>query len=422
MAIIDTPLNKNENQENTNKINSKITDNDEAKKAIEKTFKYFDPLSPKLASELNKKAGREFNTHFTNQLLKKFIKLYPNKVFANHYCFYAYMIKALRYEKHQAPLVNHETFYLSVNISEEQKEINRKNKYLAKIESSACTTPTALLEKKIASKFETNLAYSLLNECQFEMQQEYELDKSHEQFEEIFKGMREASDSDIKIALEAQKLLAKYAQEYKEEVTNINEIGLSKAYPFKEFTAIELKELKKRYKLGKDNIITQKGKNLEEMEQIDSVILYNVMVVSLSKTITLTDLDRKLLENEIKAVYGDINVIYKQLKGRVTNYNNNSKEIKTHKEEQEYSPLWQKIRAELKGYFGEAWSALDNAWFSKLEAKINENTGNVVINTPNAFFRDWITNHYLSLLEESCKALNLKLSRSRFELVTVNNH
>lgn len=81
----------------------------------------------------------------------------------------AYMSKALRYEKHQAPMVNHETLRFTANVSDpESVEMRQKEKYLTEVEYSIDTTYSSQLRKKIAGMFESKLAYQILTEGRFD--------------------------------------------------------------------------------------------------------------------------------------------------------------------------------------------------------------------------------------------------------------
>ncbi len=97
-----------------------------------KPLKSFYPLSKEQVNKLNSLSGRqfsngEFSVNFANQLLLKLSrdsnKLFPSK---NHMM--SYMSKAFRYEKHQAPMVNHESFKFTVNVSDTESIAERQRK------------------------------------------------------------------------------------------------------------------------------------------------------------------------------------------------------------------------------------------------------------------------------------------------------
>ncbi|MDN3030209.1 MAG: hypothetical protein QMO91_02450, partial [Candidatus Tisiphia sp.] len=96
------------------------------------SLKSFYPLSKEQVDKINKLSSREFSSNFANQLLLKLYIRDPNKTFASTNHMIAYMSKAFRYEKHQAPMVNHETFRFTANVSDpESVEMRQKEKYLS---------------------------------------------------------------------------------------------------------------------------------------------------------------------------------------------------------------------------------------------------------------------------------------------------
>ena len=118
-----------------------------------KPLKAFYPLSKEQVDKLNYSSGRQFgnggfSVNFANQLLEK-LSRDPNKLFLSKNHMMSYMSKAFRYEKHQAPMVNHETFRFTANVSDsESVEIRKKEKYLTKVEYSMDTSYSSQLRKK----------------------------------------------------------------------------------------------------------------------------------------------------------------------------------------------------------------------------------------------------------------------------------
>ena len=60
-------------------------------------------------------------------------------------------------------------------------------------------------------------------------------------------------------------------------------------------------------------------------------------------------------------------------------------------------------------YFGSEGDAIDKAWTSKLEAKIDESSNTIQLQAPSAFMRDWINSNYLSMIERASRENNVKL-------------
>ncbi|AFC70403.1 chromosomal replication initiator DnaA (plasmid) [Rickettsia amblyommatis] len=134
-----------------------------------KELRHFYPLSEKDVDILNFKANREFSTNFVNQLLLKLYIKYPEKKFKNKFIFLSYMKKVLASEKHQGPLVNHTTFRFSCNIGAEEQNMLEHEQYLSQIENSFDTSKEMQVKKKIAGRFSTSIAYSILTQVEFKI-------------------------------------------------------------------------------------------------------------------------------------------------------------------------------------------------------------------------------------------------------------
>lgn len=126
------------------------------------------PLSNWQVNRLNNLSGREFCINFVNQLMMKMHNKSPKKVFVSKNHMMSYMSKVLHHEKHQAPMVNHETFRFAVNLEQSEIEEKVREKYLSELEYSLDTSHQSQLRRKIAGLFEPKLAYKLLTESKFE--------------------------------------------------------------------------------------------------------------------------------------------------------------------------------------------------------------------------------------------------------------
>jgi hypothetical protein len=82
------------------------------------------------------------------------------------------MEKILKNEKHQGPLVNHTSFRFSCNIGEIEKNQLEYEKYLNQIESSFDTSKEMQVRKKIAGRFSTEVAYTILTQIEFKTNQD----------------------------------------------------------------------------------------------------------------------------------------------------------------------------------------------------------------------------------------------------------
>lgn len=133
-----------------------------------KTLIDYYPLSNWQVDRLNNLSGREFCINFVNQLMMKLYNKSPKKIFVSKNHMMSYMSKVLYHEKHQAPMVNHETFRFAVNLEQSEIEEKAREKYLSEIEYSLDTTRNSQLRRKIAGLFEPKLAYKLLAGGKFE--------------------------------------------------------------------------------------------------------------------------------------------------------------------------------------------------------------------------------------------------------------
>ncbi|HJD59046.1 MAG TPA: hypothetical protein LFV92_07960 [Rickettsia endosymbiont of Ceroptres masudai] len=99
-------------------------------------------------------------------MLKFYIK-YPEKRFKNKFTFSDYMVKALKKEQHQGPLVNNLSFRFSCNIEEQEQRILKYEEYLSKVESSSDTCKISQVRKKIAGRFSAEISHSILTTARF---------------------------------------------------------------------------------------------------------------------------------------------------------------------------------------------------------------------------------------------------------------
>ena len=137
----------------------------------------------------------------------------------------------------------------------------------------------------------------------------------------------------------------------------------------------------------------------------------------LSKHVELTDLDKKIILNQIKATHENIDFKDEKL-GFINEFQiimparKDSNSNKTNRKE--YEPwlptnVWGTVRSKLIDllYQGK-W--IDKNWFSKLEARIDEETKELKLKAPTSFIRDWITQNYQHLIESVCTRENYRLA------------
>ena len=71
--------------------------------------------------------------------------------------------------------------------------------------------------------------------------------------------------------------------------------------------------------------------------------------------------------------------------------------------------IWGKVRAGLIKHYGQSGVALDNHWFSKLNASIDTNNRNIILKAPTNFIKDWVQSQYSSLIDKICQTHNYSL-------------
>lgn len=390
-----------------------------------KSLKSFYPLTKKQVDELNQLSSREFSNNFANQLLLKLYIRDPNKTFASTNHMLSYMSKAFRYEKHQAPMVNHETFRFTANVSDpESVEMRQKEKYLSEVEYSMDTSYSFQLRKKIAGMFETKLAYQILTEGTFDyhatnyqtISQELEikndicqnLELSRENNITKFDNVPNYSTCfvDSSLSLTSKHDIANI--NYRNQLsTNVTENDQMKS----NIVTIENDDIN-------NNIPTRElyGLSLKSLpaRQFTNISLVITCTVKLPRDLTLTNNQQQNLENAIVAVYGYVKIVYKQLPVTYKKLGSSILPDEIFLTELDQNSVWYKIRKKLIDNFDEH---IDKAWFSKLRAEEDAITQKLTLIAPTNFLRDWINDKYGYLIKDIAKKLDYQF----VELVTKSN-
>lgn len=126
----------------------------------------FLPISDKTCETLQIRSGREFNKNAINEILESVAKKVPNRKFVNKRAFESYASKVLANEIRQAEQINNCDFRIKSNISEENLKTKEIEEFLEKVENSRNTEETEIFRKKIASSFDKDKAYMLLQSLQ----------------------------------------------------------------------------------------------------------------------------------------------------------------------------------------------------------------------------------------------------------------
>ncbi|BBB57484.1 chromosomal replication initiator protein DnaA-like protein (plasmid) [Candidatus Megaera polyxenophila] len=135
----------------------------------------------------------------------------------------------------------------------------------------------------------------------------------------------------------------------------------------------------------------------------------NSFGISLQKNIDLSEMQYRLILEQVQSVYGSfissLEFIIKNqeiptsvLSPAAFSVGNNESEM--------FLRVWGRIRAGLIKTCGEG---IDRNWFSKLTANIDEERGEIKLQAPTLFIRDWIQRNYQHLLERFCNKENYRL-------------
>lgn len=131
--------------------------------------------------------------------------------------------------------------------------------------------------------------------------------------------------------------------------------------------------------------------------------------ISLQKSIDLNKSQCGVILEQVQSVYGSsvssLKFIVKNpapptlsLSSTTSSASNNASEM--------FPGVWGRIRTGLIKTCGEG---IDHKWFSKLKVNVDEERGEIKLQAPNGFVRDWIQQNYQHLLERFCNKENYRL-------------
>lgn len=142
----------------------------------------------------------------------------------------------------------------------------------------------------------------------------------------------------------------------------------------------------------------------------------NNFILNTNKSIKLSSYQQDLILSQVQAVYGSdvksfsINVVdstfakKEQSAANSLQHHHIGESTDAGVLEESKSPtIWSKVRARLIDYFGAIGYDLDRAWFSKVEANIDNTNKTISLRAPSSFVKDWITERYGHLLERFCQ-------------------
>jgi hypothetical protein len=138
----------------------------------------------------------------------------------------------------------------------------------------------------------------------------------------------------------------------------------------------------------------------------------NVFKINLTTALELSSVEKEIILQQAKATHeklcGEELVLISELE-----INTNSKPyIQANKDESIELPsgVWGNMRLKLMKHFGSEGKALDESWFSKLSAEVDEQERVVRLKAPTSFMRDWINNKYGSLLDGLCQTEHFRFT------------
>lgn len=145
-------------------------------------------------------------------------------------------------------------------------------------------------------------------------------------------------------------------------------------------------------------------------------LVNNNFILNTNKSVKLSSYQQDLILSQVQAVYGSdvqsfsINVVdstfVKKAQSGANSLQNNHIVGFTDSvvlEESKSPTIWSNVRSRLIDYFGVNGQDLDRAWFSKIEANIDNDNKTLNLKDPSSFVKDWITERYGHLLERFCQ-------------------
>ncbi|MFU7500855.1 MAG: DnaA N-terminal domain-containing protein [Candidatus Tisiphia sp.] len=393
-----------------------------------KSLKSFYPLTKEQVDKLNQLSSREFSNNFANQLLLKLYIRDPNKTFASKNHMIAYMSKAFRYEKHQAPMVNHETFRFTANVSDpESVEMRQKEKYLTEVEYSMDTSYSSQLRKKIAGIFETKLAYQILTEGKFDyhatddQQITQELEITHDAWQNL-ELSEENNITQFEYVLDHSTCFvdSSLSLDSKHDIADINydtqlSTNVTEENDQMKFGLVMTKNDDINYDIN-DKILTRELSELPlksslPARQFTRITLANTCTVKLPKYLILTNHQQQNLEKAISTVYGYVKIVYQQLPATYKKLGQSRLPDEIFLTELDQNSVWYKIRKKLIDNFDEH---IDKAWFSKLRSEEDAITQKLTLIAPTNFLKYWINHKYGHVIKDIAKTLDYQF----VELIT----
>ena len=126
-------------------------------------FKDMSSISESECEGLRQSSGRWFSHNAMNEIMEAMSRRHCDKAFVSRAAFLSYMSEVLRHEKRREVRVNHDTFRIRGNMSEEEVDAMEREKFLATIEYSLDMSPSTTFKKKLVGALPAVLAHRLLS-------------------------------------------------------------------------------------------------------------------------------------------------------------------------------------------------------------------------------------------------------------------
>jgi hypothetical protein len=135
----------------------------------------------------------------------------------------------------------------------------------------------------------------------------------------------------------------------------------------------------------------------------------NSFGISLQKNIDLSEIQYRLILEQVQSVYGSfissLEFIIKNQETPTSGVSSSAFSVRNNELEM-FPGVWGRIRTGLIRTCGEG---IDRNWFSKLKVNVDEERGEIKLQAPTLFIRDWIQQNYQHLLEKFCNKENYRL-------------
>ena len=282
-----------------------------------------------------------------------------------------------------------------------------KEEWVKKINSSNCNKTRELKDFYPLNKDDCNLLQSLSGrEFSLNSMNEILLDMSKRLTDRCFKSKKAFLSYMGKVFCHEKRDAVKINNDSFKIRNNLHPKEIEVEEREKYLANIELsKEISSEWQLKKKLASKlQSGtayKLLKSFEDID--VNNGICNLYLSKRLELTDIEQKIILQEVQATYQQLNSADEGL-GRVESLKiimpakATTTSIDQNKMEKSLLPpgMWGRVRQSLIEAYGEA---TDRNWFSKLIADIDEARREIKLESPSVFIKDWIKTNYFDTIE-----------------------